>query len=67
MVKLARHGRLKICYIRNVVGSNPTCGTIFSSLLVRAISLVDRSVAQRQRQQFERLSSVSSNLTRPTI
>ena len=32
VAKLARRGRLKICYIRNVVGSNPTCGTILFNM-----------------------------------
>ena len=34
MAKLARRGRLKICYIRNVVGSNPTCGTTLDSRVI---------------------------------
>ena len=30
VVKLAKHDRLKICYIRNAVGSSPTFATMTS-------------------------------------
>ena len=55
VAKLARRGRLKICYIRNVVGSNPTCGTILFQFSLWKLN--GRPLAQGESRRFDRLET----------